>query len=202
MKKYSFSSISEYFNKNYFKFLALSLVLLFINDLAVVSANKSRSEELDNDKKPSVVKDVDLRRYQGTWYEIARLPNMFERKLKCITATYTLRQDGRISVLNRGNYITDPVKESSVDGSAWIPDPENPGKLKVRFFWPFSGDYWILYLDKDYKYALVGDPKFKFLWILSRDKFMDEETYRMLLNIATEKGYDVSSVIRVKHDCN
>ena len=201
MKKYSFSFIPEYSDKNYFKFFVLSLVLMF-NGPVVVEAHKSESEELDKNKIPATVREVDLKRYQGTWYEIARLPNRFERKLKCITATYTLREDGRIKVLNRGNYITDPGKESSVDGSAWIPVASEPGKLKVQFFWPFSSDYWILYLDKDYKNVLVGDPKFKFLWILSREKFMDEETYRMLINIAYEKGYDVSSVIRVKHDCN
>ena len=152
-------------------------------------------------KIPSVVSTVDLKRYMGMWYEIARLPNYFERKLKCASATYTLREDGRITVLNKGNYLTDPEKSTSVKGVAWIPDRNSPAKLKVQFFWPFSGNYWILYLDKEYHYVLVGDPSFKYLWILAREKKMDEQTYNMLLSKAVENGYDVKSIIRVEQDC-
>jgi apolipoprotein D and lipocalin family protein len=149
-----------------------------------------------------VVSTVDLNRYAGTWYEIARLPNSFEKKLKCITATYTLRDDGKITVLNKGNYITEPMKSSSAKGVAWIPDKNVPAKLKVQFFWPFSGDYWIMDLDKDYKYVLVGDPSMKYLWILCREKLMDESTYRMLLQKASDNGYDIKSIIKVEQDCN
>jgi apolipoprotein D and lipocalin family protein len=141
---------------------------------------------------PAVVTSVDLNRYKGTWYEIARLPNFFEKKLKCISATYTLRDDGKITVLNRGNYITNPLKSTSSEGVAWVPDKSQTAKLKVQFFWPFSGDYWIMYLEKDYRYVLVGDPSLKYLWILSREKKMDETTYRMLLQKAIDNGYDVS----------
>jgi apolipoprotein D and lipocalin family protein len=153
-------------------------------------------------KTPSVVSTVDLNRYKGKWYEIARLPNYFERKLKCTSASYTLREDGKITVMNAGNYITDPQKTSSIKGVAWIPDKNSPAKLKVQFFWPFSGDYWIMYLDKDYFYVLVGDPSHKYLWILAREKKMDEPTYRMLLQKAIDNGYDVTSIIKVEQDCN
>jgi apolipoprotein D and lipocalin family protein len=153
-------------------------------------------------KVPSVVSSVDLKRYQGTWYEIARLPNFFERKLKCITATYTLREDGKITVLNKGNSISAPYKPSSSEGVAWVPDKNSPAKLKVQFFWPFSGDYWIMYLDPDYRFVLVGDHDVKYLWILCREKRMDETTYQMLIRKAIENGYEVTSIIRVEHDCN
>jgi apolipoprotein D and lipocalin family protein len=153
-------------------------------------------------KLPSVVSSVNLDRYKGFWYEIARLPNFFERKLKCASATYTLRDDGRITVVNRGNYISDPSKSTSSRGIAWIPDKNSPAKLKVQFFWPFSGDYWIMDLDKDYRYVLVGDPSVKYLWILAREKKMDEATYKMLLQKAVDNGYDVSTIIRVEQDCN
>jgi apolipoprotein D and lipocalin family protein len=153
-------------------------------------------------KEPVVVSSVDLKRYQGTWYEIARLPNFFEKKLKCITATYTLREDGKITVLNKGNYISSPNKPSSSEGVAWVPDKNSPGKLKVQFFWPFSGDYWILYLDKEYKYVLVGDGDRKYLWILCREKQLDEATYNMLMRKAADNGYDLTPVIRVQHDCD
>jgi apolipoprotein D and lipocalin family protein len=153
-------------------------------------------------KVPSVVSTVDLNRYKGVWYEIARLPNFFERKLKCTSATYTLRNDGRITVLNKGNYLTDPQKSTSAHGIAWIPDKKSPAKLKIQFFWPFTGDYWIMELDTDYKYVLVGDPAHKYLWILAREKKMDESTYTMLLRKAIDNGYDVKSIIRVEQDCN
>jgi apolipoprotein D and lipocalin family protein len=153
-------------------------------------------------KVPTVVTGVDLDRYTGTWYEIARLPFSFERKLKCTTATYTLREDGRINVLNKGRYITNPSKESSAKAIAWIPDKNVPAKLKVQFFWPFKGNYWILYLDKDYKYVIVGEPSLKYLWILCREKKMDDPTYKMLLQKAIDNGYDVKSIIKVEQNCD
>jgi len=157
--------------------------------------------KLFSQSKPSVVQSVDLNRYAGVWYEIARLPNPFEKNLKCITATYTLREDGRITVLNSGRRISDPAETSSSEGLAWVPDKNVPAKLKVRFFWPFSGNYWIIHLDKDYKYVLVGDPSFKYLWILSREKVMDKATYTMLLDKAVQEGFDIKPLIKVEHDC-
>jgi len=154
----------------------------------------------NSQKVPAVVPSVDLNRYAGTWYEIARLPFYFERDLKNTTATYTLREDGRITVLNQGQNINDPGKKKSAKAVAWIPDKNVPGKLKVQFFWPFSGDYWILDLDKDYKYALVGDPSYKYLWILSREKKMEETTYNMLLKKAIDNGYDLGPLIKVVQD--
>jgi apolipoprotein D and lipocalin family protein len=155
----------------------------------------------NSQKVPSVVSTVDLNKYKGDWFEIARLPNYFERKLKCTSASYALRPDGKITVINKGHYITDPQKSTSAKGDAWIPDKNSPAKLKVQFFWPFSGDYWIMYLDQDYKYVLVGDPAHKYLWILCREKKLEEATYKMLLQKAIYNGYDVTSIIRVVHDC-
>ena len=151
--------------------------------------------------RPSVVQSVDLKRYTGVWYEIARLPNPFEKNLKCVTATYTLRDDGKITVLNKGHKISDPEVVNSSKGVAWVPDKKVPAKLKVQFFWPFSGNYWIIHLDKDYRYVLVGDPSFKYLWILSREMVMDEATYKMLLDKAISEGFDVKPIIKVEQDC-
>jgi apolipoprotein D and lipocalin family protein len=153
-------------------------------------------------QKPVVVSTVDLKRYAGTWFEIARLPNSFERKLKCVSATYTLRDDGKITVLNKGHRISDPAKINTATGVAWIPDKSFPAKLKVQFFWPFSGNYWIIDLDKEYKYVLIGEPSFKYLWILCREKKMDDATYQMLLKIAVENGFDIKPLIKVEQDCN
>jgi apolipoprotein D and lipocalin family protein len=169
--------------------------LLFLIAMLMMSSAQSQ-------KSPSIVSTVDLNRYKGLWYEIARLPNFFERKLKCTSATYTLREDGRITVLNKGNYLSDPKKSTSSKGVAWIPDKKYPAKLKVQFFWPFTGDYWIMDLDKEYRYVLVGDPSAKYLWILAREKKMDEQTYQMLLKKAIDNGYDVKSIIRVEQNCD
>ena len=151
--------------------------------------------------KPTVVASVDLKRYQGLWYEIARLPFFYERKLKCTSATYTLRDDGKITVLNKGHFIKDPQKVDQSEGVAWIPDKNSPAKLKVRFFWPFAGNYWIMHLDKEYKYVLIGEPDLKNLWILAREKKMDENTYNMLLQKAVDNGYDVKPIIRTEQNC-
>jgi apolipoprotein D and lipocalin family protein len=121
--------------------------------------------------------------------------------LKCTSATYILREDGKITVINRGNYISDPGKSTSSKGIAWVPDKNSSAKLKVQFFWPFSGDYWIMELDKNYKYALVGDPSAKYLWILGRERKMDESIYKMLLKKAIDNGFDVKSIIKVEQDC-
>ena len=139
-------------------------------------------------KLPSVVSSVDLVKYQGTWFEIARLPNFFEKKLKCITATYTLRDDGKITVLNKGNFITEPHKASSSTGVAWVQDKASPAKLKVQFFWPFSGDYWIMYLDQDYRYVLVGEPDLKYLGFAGKRNSKKPPTkccFRKLLTMDT-----------------
>lgn len=152
-------------------------------------------------KKPEVVDSINLAEYAGKWFEIARLPNRFERKLKCTTATYTLRRDGKVTVLNEGYYIADPSRKSSARGIAWVPDQKEPAKLKVQFFWPFTGDYWIMELDKNYRYALIGEPSFKYLWILAREKTMDESLYKRLLQKAIENGYDVGPIIKVDQDC-
>ncbi|MGQ9619610.1 MAG: lipocalin family protein [Bacteroidales bacterium] len=151
--------------------------------------------------EPSVVKEIDLKKYSGTWYEIARLPNWFEKGLKCITANYTLRDNGKITVINRGHKVNEPSKIKTAKGVARVPDKNSPAKLKVQFFWPFSGDYWIIELDNDYRYVLVGDPSFKYLWILARDKKLDESIIRMLLDKASENGFDTRPMIRVEHDC-
>lgn len=153
-------------------------------------------------KNLSVVPSVDLNKYAGIWYEIARLPFYFESKLKCITATYSLREDGRITVLNKGHYISNPEKINTSKGVAFAPDKNVPAKLKVQFFWPFKGDYWIMELDKDYNYVLIGEPSYKYLWILAREKKLDEATLQMLFKKATDAGYNLTNLIITDQNCN
>lgn len=138
---------------------------------------------------------VDLARYAGTWYEIARFPNRFQRDCFGSTATYTLRPDGRVTVVNecRKGGADGPL--SSVRGTARVVDPQTNAKLKVTFFWPFSGDYWIIDLGEQYEYAVVSGPDRKYLWILCRTPAMDPDRYRALVASLQTRGFDVGRLI-------
>ncbi len=137
----------------------------------------------------------DLKRYMGKWYEIARLPNKFEEGLEENTAFYELREDGDVTVINQGRVIANKSRYKEVKGRAWVPDPNEPSKLKVSFFWPFSGDYWVLRVDKDYTIALVGDPSREYLWILARDRRPDPKAVSELKIYASSLGYAVENMI-------
>lgn len=152
-------------------------------------------------KQLNTVKTVDLQKYEGTWYEIARFLNTFEKGLTCVTANYTIKENGKIRVLNKGQKLSDTAKTKSAEGTAWVPDSNDPGKLKVSFFWPFAGDYQIMYLDKDYCYALVGSPSLDYLWILSRTKTLDKTTIEKLKSEATKQGFKVERLEFVDQSC-
>ncbi len=146
----------------------------------------------------STVSKVDLNRYMGTWYEIARFPHSFEKDLAGVTATYTLRDDGRIDVLNQGYQNNLDGKLKKAKGKAKMPDPEKPGRLKVSFFLFFYGDYYILELDQqDYQWAMIGSSSPNYFWILSRTPAMPDEIYRDLLENAKKRGYDLSPLQKV-----
>lgn len=149
-------------------------------------------------KEMGVVREVDLARYAGRWYEIARLPHSFEEGLVGVTATYTLGDRGKIEVLNQGYQGSFSGEPKEIRGTAVVPDPKEPGKVKVYFF-PFIGaDYWILELDQqDYQYALVGSSSPNYLWILSRTPEMDSRTYEQLVKKAAQRGLPVEKLIKV-----
>ena len=144
----------------------------------------------------ATVESVDLERYQGLWYEIARYPNWFEQNCVGTTAEYTILPDGRVEVVNTclDTSLDGPARD--IRGSARSVDPGN-AKLKVSFFGPFEGDYWILDLGEDYEYAVVGEPSRKFFWILSRRPTLDEDTLDMIIEMMPEWGYDPSRLYYV-----
>ncbi len=144
------------------------------------------------DKPLEVVPHVEIARYLGTWYEIATIPSRFQKDCVGVTATYTLRPDGKIDVLNACRLKTLDGKQKSVRGKAWVVDTATNAKLKVQFFWPFRGDYWIIGLDSDYRWAIVGSPDRAYLWILARTTGMEEGLYSELVFLAKEKGFDVT----------
>lgn len=145
----------------------------------------------------TTVPHVDLDRYLGEWYEIARYPNRFEKECDSdVTAVYSLRKDGRIGVVNSCRKEDGAPKESS--GYAKIVDNKSNAKLKVTFFWPFYGDYWIIDLDPDYRYAVVSEPGRKYLWVLSRTPQMDPAQYQQVLSRIRELGFDPARLIKPK----
>ncbi len=146
------------------------------------------------------VPSVDLNRYQGQWYEIVRLPLSWEKKCaSLVTATYTLRPDGDITVLNSCQRING--KMTSSRGKAQLAVAGGPtSKLKVTFFWPFRGDYWVIGIDPDYRWSLVGTPDKKYLWLLSRTPTMASDQVNRILGRAVEMGFDVKDIIYTKQN--
>lgn len=143
------------------------------------------------------VDKVDLERYMGTWYEIARFPHSFEKGLVGVSATYSLKKNGKVEVLNQGfkDSLTGKLKRAK--GFAKVPDPNVQGRLMVYFFWPFGGEYLILDLDENYQYVLVGSSSKNYLWILCRTPKMDDPIYTSLLKKAESLGFDTTKLEKV-----
>ncbi len=151
--------------------------------------------------RPAVVEAVDVGRYMGLWYAVASIPTTFERACtQGTTAEYHLLANGQIGVKN-SCYRTDGSLQSVV-GRAWIPDPSEPAKLKVSFVqlfgrWFFPGDYWILDLAPDYRYAVVGHPLRRYGWILSRTPTLPEETLDGIFERLEANGYNPADFRRI-----
>lgn len=169
------------------------LYLTIASMLFLFSCTKTNSQMIDK----TTVKALDLNRYLGTWYEIARFPHSFEKNLVGVTATYSLRNDGKIKVVNQGYKNTLDGELSVAEGKAKIPDKSQPGKLKVSFFWIFYADYFVLELDENYQYAMIGSSSDNYFWILSRTPQMDSATYEMLLEKARKRGYNLEKLEKV-----
>ncbi|MBQ6745729.1 MAG: lipocalin family protein [Bacteroidaceae bacterium] len=141
----------------------------------------------------SVSGELDLEKYLGTWYEVARFDHSFERGMSFCKAEYILRDDGKVDVLNTGMKDGKP-KEAK--GKAKLTD--NPRILRVSFFGPFYGDYRIMFLDDDYQWVLVGGSSDDYLWILSRTPKLEDVVREAILAEAVRRGYDVSKLIWVE----
>ena len=137
---------------------------------------------------------VDLTSYAGKWFEIASFPQRFQKGCHCTTAEYTLSDKDYVIVENRCNRDSINGKESYIKGKAFVDANSGNAKLKVRFFWPFKGKYWIIELADDYSYAVVGHPNRKYLWILSRTSTMQDSLYQQILSKIKAKGFDISKL--------
>ena len=150
-------------------------------------------------KGATTVKQFDIDKYLGKWYEIARMDVRFERNLNNTSANYSFNDDGTIKVLNKGfNYKTKKWKQAT--GKAKFVDKQDVAMLKVSFFGPFYGSYNVIALDSDYKYALVAGGKLKYLWILSRNTVIPDDVKQNYIKIAGDVGYNTSELIWVEHD--
>lgn len=147
--------------------------------------------------KPSTtlvtMSEVDLNRYSGTWYELASYPQFFELGCINVKATYTPK-DGYIEVFNQS---IKNGKPNDIKGKAFVVENSGNAKLKVQFFWPFKGDYWIVDLADDYSWAVVSDPKRETLWILSRTRKMDEKLYNSLIDKLAKNGFDKNKIVKM-----
>lgn len=170
--------------------------------IAVQAMTPIRGDELNPVR---TVEQVDLHRYLGDWFEIARFPNRFQRNCAGdVRASYASRADGRLDVINRCR-TADGIVEAR--GVARVVDARTSAKLKVRFapamlsFLPFVwGDYWILGLASDYSWAVVGSPDRSYLWILARTTEMDAEAFRSAVDVARGNAFDVDRLIRTSHE--
>lgn len=148
---------------------------------------------------PQTVTAVELDQYTGKWYEIASYPNRFQKGCSCTTAEYRLTKKGHIEVLNR---CLKDGEWSETKGKAFPVKGSNNSKLKVQFFWPFKGDYWIIHLSEKYRWAVISDPEREYLWILSREKQMEEAVYNQILSELQQKGYDISDLEKTEQNCD
>jgi apolipoprotein D and lipocalin family protein len=169
-------------------------MMIAVNSLLVIAmlAKTSGSETMD-ERPVKTVSKVDLERYLGLWYEIAKIPNRFQKKCAHgTTAEYTLHDDGRINVVNR--CTEDNGSLSEIKGIAKIVDTTSNAKLKVSFIsflgWrPFWGDYWVIGLDEDYRWAVVATPDRKYGWVLARSPTLDGKTMERIFTIIECNGY-------------
>lgn len=166
--------------------------MIFIAGAVVVA---SRFVLADSKPPLPTVSQVDLSRYVGKWYEIARYPNRFEKKCASdVTASYSQKSNGRIEVVNSCRQADGKIKVSK--GEAKVVDKSSNAKLKVAFFKPFYGDYWIVDIAPDYSYAVVGEPSRRYLWILSRTPRLPDETYQKIEAKLAALGYDRAKLVK------
>lgn len=145
----------------------------------------------------TTVTSVDLLRYMGKWYEISLYPQRFEKGCECTTAEYYMHK----KFVEVRNTCTKNGKTKTIKGKAFVVSNSGNAKLKVQFFWPFKGDYWIISLDTDYNWAVVSSPDRNYLWILSRKPKMDESLYKKILDDLIRRGFDPARVVKTKQNC-
>jgi len=169
--------------------IILILSLITVTSVLIFASGNSM-------EKLTTVDFVEVEKYMGLWYEIANYPNSFQKNCFKTMAEYTLLKNGDVEVVNRCRKKSLDGKANFIKGKAWVYDKQTNAKFKVQFFWPFSGNYWVIDLRKNYEYAVVGELRRKFLWILSRTPQMDEKLYNKILGRVEQKGYDLKKIVK------
>jgi apolipoprotein D and lipocalin family protein len=170
-----------------FLFFAIGLTGLYAQDAGIQTVR--------------TVDKVDLGRYMGKWFEIAAFPQKFQKGCHCTTAEYEMTDKGYVRVINICRKGGPDGKVSRAKGKAFIVKGSGNAKLKVQFFWPFRGNYWIIDLAEDYTYAVVGDPSRKYLWILSRAPAMDLALYDEIVRRTEAQGFDMTKLVKADQSC-
>ena len=164
---------------------SLLLSVLFFSSISI-------SQDLET------VSTVDLKKYSGKWFEIASFPQRFQKGCTCTTAEYTLTTKDYLIVENRCKKDSLNGKSLYIKGKVFAEKNTGNAKLKVQFFWPFKGKYWIIDLANDYSYAVIGHPNRNYLWLLSRTTSMDDVIYQEIISRIALNGYDVSKILKTK----
>lgn len=163
--------------------------------LVIIVALLASCTSVPDGVKP--VQGFELQRYLGQWYELARYDHSFEEGLTQVTATYSMRDDGGVKVVNKG-YASDTGKWEEAEGTAYLVDEATTAHLKVSFFGPFYASYVVMKLDKaNYQYALVTGPDRDYLWLLARTKTLPDNVLAELMSFAENAGYDTEKLIWV-----
>lgn len=171
-------------------------ILVLISAILIFGFSECKTQNNKDMIDKTTVQSLDIQRFLGTWYEIARFQHSFEKDLVGCTATYTLKGNGKIEVLNQGYYKTLDGKLKVARGKAKMTD--QPGKLKVAFFLFFYAEYNVMELDLEgYQWALIGSSTPGYLWILSRKPVIPDELYQKILKKAEKRGYDVTRIFKV-----
>lgn len=169
---------------------------LFLIILIILTGCSNRDNKKTENIPLKSVEKIDLNKYMGIWYEIGRYPNKFQSEsCDLVTAEYTLKNDGTVKVVN--SCWQDSVggkRLARAEGKAVVIKNEI-SKLKVTFFWPFSGNYWIIEIDENYTYAVVSEPKREYLWILSRNPIMEKNKINEINKKLNSNGFDSSKII-------
>ena len=175
-------------------FLILILNLALTNPFTIGTVHSLENKELE------VVSTLDLKKFQGIWYEIAHNPWFPEKGCFSMIAHYKLIEDNNIEVTNICRKNGFDGKISKVTGTAWLADPKIKAKWEVQFIWPFTLDYWVIDLEENYNYAVIGEPDRENLWILSRKPIMRKELLSRIIKTTKSKGYDLSDIIITPQD--
>ena len=180
---------------NFFSIITVSLSMFAIlSSRGVIAESNISQNSISKSETLPTVPYVDLEKYMGKWYEIALLPQRFEKNCTGTTADYALQANGKVRVINSCHLYTLDGELKVAKGTAIVKDETTNAKLKVTFFWPFYGDYWILDLGPNYEYAMIGAPNRNYLWFLSRTPTLSPEILERLTQKATQLGFDVSKL--------